>query len=71
VTFIAFREQAIFAYRLTHIALSFYPIILGIAITKNPNIYVKFPTALIAMIAILSRGNVPDLLSRMTTLGFN
>jgi hypothetical protein len=70
VTFIAFREQAIFAFRLTHIALAFYPIILGIAITKNPNIYEKLSIALIAMIAILSRGNVSDLLSRITTLGF-
>ena len=71
VTFIAFKEYAIFAHRLTHIALTFYPIILGIAITKNPNTYIKLPIALIATAAILSRSSVPDLLSRITTLGFN
>ena len=70
VTFIAFREHSIFAYRLTHIALAFYPIILVIAITKNRNIYEKLPIALIAIFAILSRDNVSDLLSRVTTLGF-
>lgn len=71
LTFIAFKDYAIFAYRLTNISLSFYPIIIGLAITKSSRTLERLGLAIITLLIVFNRSGSSDILARITVLGLN
>ena len=62
LTFIAFSQYAIFASRLSNIALSFYPIAIAMGLRQSNDGVVKIIFAAIFIVITSSRSNTPDII---------